>query len=257
MDESIQRLMFVRDSLNMNTKEFGLSVGMKPSAMHSLFTRGNSVSQVLALAVEHIHKYRWQWIIKGEPPKKKNNFENLDARDQAILELFHFTTKIKPDILEESVLWFLWETSTQRCSRKLVSPIDEGKMWQQENDARGLQNRVDEINKEIRKIVYRVKKDSTYTSQIYPLVLMIYYGTAAWEKIKFRSEEYEYLEKEHMTDEYKRNEKLIKGLLSELEELLAIDIDEWAEASSKRPLTPIEDIPLKFRDLFEEKDAKK
>ena len=70
MDESIQRLMFVRDSLNMNTKEFGLSVGMKPSAMHSLFTRGNSVSQVLALAVEHIHKYRWQWIIKGELPKK-------------------------------------------------------------------------------------------------------------------------------------------------------------------------------------------
>ena len=46
----------------------------------------------------------------------------------------------------------------------------------------GLQNRVDEINKEIRKIVYRVKKDSTYTSQIYPLVLMIYYGTAAWKK---------------------------------------------------------------------------
>ena len=39
-----------------------------------------------------------------------------------------------------------------------------------------------------------------------------------------------------MTDEYKRNEKLIKGLLSELEELLAIDIDEWAEASSRGPL---------------------
>ena len=226
MDESIQRLMFVRDSLNMNTKEFGLSVGMKPSAMQPLH-QGNSVSQVLALAVEHIHKYRWQWIIKGELPKKKIILRTSMQEIRRSLSSFTSPRRLSQTSLRRSVLWFLWETSTQRCSRKLVSPIDEGKMWQQENDARGLQNRVDEINKEIRKIVYRVKKDSTYTSQIYPLVLMIYYGTAAWEKIKFRSEEYEYLEKDHMTDEYQKNEKLIKGLLSELEELLAIDIDEW------------------------------
>ena len=79
----IQRLMFVRDSLNMNTKEFD-SVFMKLQPC-TASSPGKLSRQVLA-CVEHIHKYRWQWS-KGVS-SKKNNFENLDARDQAILSSF-------------------------------------------------------------------------------------------------------------------------------------------------------------------------
>jgi plasmid maintenance system antidote protein VapI len=80
LDNPLDRLLWVRQSANLNQKAFAESVGLTASGLNNIYTRKSRVSKVLANSVELKHGINADWLLTG---KGERYVSDKEIDDQA------------------------------------------------------------------------------------------------------------------------------------------------------------------------------